>query len=215
MDQYIRNYHVQHRNHIKSALYNEDTKKYRTSIHKKYNVSYYQDKTNILQGDKNAILYWKHLNSLQDNFYDFQEELTKQFFRLSLPQLYHGEEWRYNEKQILSMYGYDDKVYKYQLYEAARKEGKTFIAAAHVAALMLSVPPRTDTFIINLVSLSLKNATDILSKVFSIMNSMNYDRTHIKVVHQVETIKVEFYDKKVRHIGTSIVEPKQSGGVSI
>jgi hypothetical protein len=215
MEEHIRQYHDQYRKHLRSSLYKENTSRNKVSINKKYSSAYYNKKSKIFDGDKHAIMYWRYLNSLQDDFYDFQEEILKQFFQISLPQLYDGESWRQNDKQILQMYGYPTVPFKYQLYEAARKEGKTFIASAHVAAAMLAIPPRKETFIIALVSLTLKNATDILAKVYSIMSSMKYDRNRIKIVYQIEKIKVEFYDSNGQYIGTNLIEPKQSGGVNI
>lgn len=214
MDQHILKYHAQYKAHLRSSLYKENIKKGTVSINKKYTSTYYNKKSKIFEGDKNAIMYWKYINSLQDEFYDFQEELTKMAFQLTLPQLYYGEEWRHSETQIAKMYGCWP-IRKYMVYEAARKEGKTFIAMVVAAAALLAIPPRDDTFIIALVSLSLKNATDMLAKLYSIISNMSFDRERIKIIYQIEKVKIEFYDKSGKYIGMNLIEPKQSGGVSI
>lgn len=214
MQKYIEQYNKIYENHLLSCESNKKIKKQEGfQIHQKYSSNYNKNKTKIFAGDSNAIMYWKYIYTMKETeLFDFQEALLDQFFQVTIPQLYF-QDWDYNSKDILDIYGFE-KEYKFQLYKSGRKEGKTFIATLHAMAAVLAISPRKDSFSISLCSLSLENATDMLSKAYLNSEYINYDKSTIYINYKIKKMEIFFLNEIGKTIGKSIIKAKQSGSVS-
>ena len=211
MDDYLLNYNIRHKQHLESCKNNKEINETNINfVHKKYNKEYYLEKNKIYKGDIAAINYWKYISTVKNKeLYDFQEELLKQYFHLTLPQFYY-EDWNESKNTILAMYGFE-REYKFQVYRTSRKEGKTFVSCLHVMSAIMATPYRKEPFMIALLSLSLAGSMDMLSKCFELSNSMVYDEKKIKINYHMKKMQVFFSDGKNTLLGVSIVKAFASG----